>query len=321
MKKIIIALIVFVFTFSQGNSQELSNNLSKIGNQYAQEYLKPFSSVLGATFNSHFIGGKMHSILKLPFDANLYVGLKGSGTIINESDRSFNLTFTDSITIANNQKALAYYTVNNAPTIFGTTEIPTATGYYYLGNTQYQAPSIQTVPGILDAKFYPFLIPQIGVGSFYGADITLRFIPRVSLGNYGSLGYKGVILRYNLTYLIKSLPFNLAIQGGFQNISIENDEGIKYLDANAYIANIQASKDIFLFNIYGGFQYEYFGLDVNYSYTNLLGKEDFVSLSHKGDMEYRGVVVAAFNLFPISVNADIYFGKRFVFSVGLGAGL
>ncbi|MBN1634423.1 MAG: hypothetical protein JW917_09680 [Ignavibacteria bacterium] len=320
MKKIIFLLVIIVLINSNLRSQELSNNLGGVGKTYAEKYIEPFSSVLGASFNSHFIGGKMHTVMSLPFDAILYVGFKMSGTIINDDDRSFNLAFTDSISL-NNTKVLAYYNVQNAPTIFGSTETPTATGFYYMGNAQYPAPSIQTIPGILNVKFYPFIIPQIGIGSFYGADLTLRFIPRVSLSNYGAMSYSGVILRYNLSYVFPKLPFNIAVQGGFQNISIENDNGSKYIDANGYIANIQASKDIFLFNIYGGFQYEYFNLDVNYFYTDKLNKQTPVSFSQEGDMQYRGVLGASFNIFPVSVNADISFGKRIIFGFGIGASL
>lgn len=321
MKKIILITALLVFSYFNSLSQELPNNLEKVGEDYAQKYLEPFTSIIGVSFNSHLIGGKMHTAIKLPFDAYLYIGFKMSGTMVSDNDRSFNLTFTDSILINNNQKVLAYYTVQNAPTIFGSTETPTATGVYYLGNFQYTAPPTQTIPGILDTRFYPFIIPQIGMGSFYGADLTLRFIPRLSLGNYGAIGYSGVILRYNLSYLIKSLPFNLAVQGGFQNISVENDDGAKYLDANGYIANIQASKDISMFNIYGGLQYEYFNFEANYIYTDPINKLIPVSFSQQADMKYRGVVGASLNIFPVSINADLSFGKRIIFSAGIGATL
>jgi hypothetical protein len=319
MKKLFFITAVLFFSYINSFSQGLPNNLQKVGEDYGIKYLESFTSIIGASFNSHLIGGKMHTEIKLPFDAYLYVGLKISGTIVSDEDRSFNLTFTDSILINNNQKVLAYYTVQNAPTLFGSTETPTATGVYYLGNTQYTAPPIQTIPGILNTKFYPFLIPQIGVGSFYGADLMLRFIPRISLDRYGSMGYSGVVLRYNLSYLFPKIPFNLALQGGFQSISLEDDNGIKYMDANGYIANIQASKDILLFNIYGGAQYEYFNSDINYYYTDMLGKDIPVSFSQKADMNFRGVVGASFNLFPVSVNADLSFGKRIVFGFGIGA--
>jgi len=320
MKKVIVLLAVFFLITSNSYSQELTGNLEKVGRTYAEKYLSPFLSALGVSFNSHLIGGKMHSVMKLPFDANLYVGLKMSGTFISDEDRSFSTEFTDSILVGGT-KVFAYYNVENAPTILGEQVTPTANGYYYIGGTQYPAPPIQTIPGILNTKFYPFLIPQIGIGSFYGADLTLRFIPRISLDNYGAMGYSGVILRYNLTYLFPKLPFNLALQGGFQSISVESDDGAKYVDANGYIANIQVSKDVFLFNFYGGAQYEYFNFDVNYFYTNQLNKEVPVSFSQKTDMKFRGVVGASFNLFPVSVNADLSIGKRIVLGFGIGASL
>ena len=319
MKKIIFLLAILVLINSDSRSQELSNNLEKVGEIYAEKYLEPFTSVIGASFNSHLIGGKMHTVMKLPFDAFLYVGVKASGTIISDEDRTFSLLFTDSVDIGGTHK-LAYYEVQNAPTIFGSTETPTATGYYYdsQGN-KISVPSIQTIPGILNTKFYPFLIPQIGVGSFYGADLTLRFIPRISLGNYGAMGYSGVVLRYNFTYLFPKLPFNIAVQGGFQNISIENDEGLKYMEGNSYLANLQVSKDIFLFNIYGGLQYEYFKSDISYFYTDKFNKEISVSFSQQSNMKFRGVVGASFNIFPVSINLDISIGKRVVFGAGIGA--
>ena len=319
MKKIIFLLAIAVFINSNLRSQELSNNLEKVGEMYAEKYLEPFTSVIGASFNSNLIGGKMHSVMKLPFDAFLYVGIKASGTTINDEDRSFDLLFTDSVDIGGVHK-LAYYEVQNAPTILGSTETPTANGYYYdnQGN-KIPVPPVQTIPGILDTKFYPFIIPQIGIGSFYGADLTLRFIPRISLGNYGAMGYSGVILRYNVSYLFPKLPFNLAVQGGFQNISIENDDGLKYMGGDSYMANLQVSKDIFLFNIYGGLQYEYFNSDISYFYIDKFNNEIPVTFSQQSDMKFRGVVGASFNIFPVSINLDVSIGKRVVFGAGIGA--
>lgn len=319
MKKLVLFLAIIVFLNSNSGAQELSNNLGKIGLQYAGKYLEPFTSVMGASFNSHLIGGKMHSAMKLPFDAFLYVGVKTSGTLINDEDRSFNLTFTDSVDIGNVHK-LAYFEVQNAPTIFGSKETAIANGYYYDSQGNKIPVSQDTlIPGILDTKFYPFIIPQIGIGSFYGADLTLRFIPRISLGNYGAMGYSGVILRYNISYLFPKLPFNIAVQGGFQNISIENDDGYKYIDGNSYMANLQFSKDIYLFNIYGGLQYEFFETEVNYFYTDRFQNEIPVSFTQQSDMKIRGVVGASLNIYPVTVNLDLSVGKRIIFGAGIGA--
>ncbi len=312
-------LVLFILVFATTlYSQTLNENLSKIGATYAEKYIQPFTDGIGIAFNSHFIDGRMQSVGKLPFEANIYAGVKISAIALTDEDRFFDLDFSDSILVGG-QKFLAYYSVKNAPTVFGPTTPAVATGYYYAGGIQIPAPNLTLASGILDTKFYPFIIPQIGLGSFYGADVIVRFLPRVNLSNYGDLGYSGVVFRYNLSYLIKGIPFEIGLHGGFQNFSIRNDDGVKYFDANGYVAGLQFAKKFFLITIYGGGQYEQFNLDLSYNYKNpSTGLSVPISISQKSGANFRGVAGASLTILTMMANLELNMGKRFVITGGFG---
>ncbi len=320
MKKILLVAFIFIFC-NILFSQVLNDNLSKIGAKYAEKYMQPFTDGLGIAFNSHFIDGRMQSVGKLPFETNLYAGVKLSAIALTDEDRFFDLSFTDSILVGG-QKFLAYYNVTGAPTVFGPTTPAVAKGYYYAAGVQIPAPDLTLASGIVDTKFYPFIIPQIGLGSFYGADVIVRFLPRVNLSNYGDLGYSGVVFRYNLSYLIRGIPFEIGLHGGFQNFSIRNDDGVKYFDANGYVAGLQFAKKFPFVTIYGGGQYETFDLELNYNYrnpsTNIVVP---VSISQKSGANFRGVAGASLTILTMMANFELNMGKRFLITAGLGFAL
>lgn len=320
MKKLFLFLLIF-FISNVIYSQTLSENLTKIGAKYAEKYLQPFTDGIGIAFNSHFIDGRMQKVGKLPIEASLYAGIKVSAIALTDEDRFFNLDFSDTIVVSG-QKVLAHYNVKNAPTVFGPTTPAVATGYYYANGVQVPAPDLTLVSGILNTKFYPFIIPQIGLGSFYGADVIVRFLPRVNLSNYGDLGYSGVVFRYNLSYLLGGIPFELGLHGGFQNFSVRNDNGVKYFNANGYVAGLQFAKKFFLVTIYGGGQYEEFNLELNYNYKNpSTGLTIPISISQKSGANFRGVVGASLTILTMMANLDLNFGKRFVITGGFGVTL
>lgn len=317
MKRAFLVIVILIFCGGV-YSQTLNENLSKLGASYAEKYVQPFMEGIGIAFNSHFIDGRMQSVGKLPIEANIYAGVKISAIALTDEDRFFDLDFTDSVLVGS-QKVLAYYSVRGAPTVFGPTTPAVATGYYYVAGVQFPAPNLTLPGGILDTKFYPFIIPQIGLGSFYGADVIVRFLPRVNLSNYGDLGYSGVVLRYNLSYLIKGIPFEIGLHGGFQNFSIRNDDGIKYFDANGYVAGLQLAKKFPFVTIYGGGQYEAFNLKLNYTYKNQsTGLSIPVSISQESGANFRGVAGASLTILTMMANFEVNMGKRFLITGGFG---
>lgn len=318
MKKLLLLLIVITLSVS-GNlySQTLPDQLVKVAGLYGEKYLEPFTNAFGANLNSGFIGGlRLDSKLgPLPVGVNIYAGLKFSGLILNSEDQYFDLTYTDKYKY-NGQDVIATFVVKNAPTVFGNTKAPYADIYV----NEAKVNSQQLIGGVANTKFVPLFVPQLGIGSIYGTDVVVRYFPTLSLGNYGRIGFTGFAIRHNFSSYIPKMPFDIALQGGYQNFNVEKEDGSKIINANATFINLQLNKNIAMFSIYGAAQLENFSIDASYIYTNPYVGEIPVNFEQKETGNFRGIVGASFHLFPVVVNTDLNFGKRFIFTAGIGAG-
>lgn len=120
-------------------------------------------------------------------------------------------------------------------------------------------------------------VPQLIIGSFYGTELLVRFIPKINLGSMiGDFGFWGIGLNHNFTnYLFKNIPgdnpFDAVFQIVYQSTALENTVGVTNakLNANADMLNLNLhlsknlSKHI---NIYAGSSYEKININSTYKY-------------------------------------------------------
>ncbi len=120
-------------------------------------------------------------------------------------------------------------------------------------------------------------VPQLVVGSLYGTELLLRYIPKVNLGtNIGDFGFWGVGINHNFTnYLFKNYldkpPFEGCFQIVYQSTELENTVGVTN-------AKLKAQADMINFNlhlsrnftksisIYAGGSYEKINIQSTYKY-------------------------------------------------------
>ncbi len=121
-------------------------------------------------------------------------------------------------------------------------------------------------------------VPQIEIGSLFGTELLIRFIPPVNMGKtIGDFAFWGIGLKHSISqYFNKGDEpgeryFDMAIQAVYQGTSLKNDIGVTNtkLEANATMwdFNLHASKyfeDIF--DIYTGFSYSIIDISSKYVY-------------------------------------------------------
>jgi hypothetical protein len=306
MKKLSLIIAISVIFSSNIFSQDLGGVLSKVGPEYAQQYLKPFTTGLGANLNSGFIGGfNPGGYSKIPIWPHFYVGVKFCGVVMQDADKTFDLNFQ---TTQGGQTI--NWVVNNAPTVFGSTTPAVAR------STNLPVEQTMTlIGGVDDSKFVPLFLPQFGIGTIFGTDLTVRALPGFEVGNYGSFKLLGFGLRHNIGAYAK-MPFDIAVQFGYQTFGIKDKYNTKFLDANSLFVNLQLSKKLSVVTIYGAAQYENYNVDVNYYYSGIP-----ISFSQKGDNSFRGIVGATVSVGPLNVNADVNYGTKFAFTAGFGLGM
>jgi len=79
------------------------------------------------------------------------------------------------------------------------------------------------VPGGSGVNAIPLPMAQLGIGLPWGTDVTVRYLPELDLGKFGSIGLWGVGLKHSILQhipLFKRLPvLEASVQGGYTDLS------------------------------------------------------------------------------------------------------
>lgn len=152
-----------------------------------------------------------------------------------------------------------------------------------INNILARLPGVFTLPPGGDYRFLAAGVPQLEIGSWYGTEALIRFVPKVNLGtNIGDFAFYGFGLKHNINqYFSDPKAINIALQAVYQYTDLENSVGVTNSKlkaiANIYNFNIQASKSIEgWFDIYAGLGYDYLDIDSKFTYT--LSQETMLSL-------------------------------------------
>lgn len=337
MRKSLSTAVIFLAFVGFASAQDLGSTIAKVGSQYAQAYVTPAANAFGVDLNSGlFQDAKVGGML--PFGLNLYIGVKVGAAIIPSSNQSFSMSYMDSVTFTETYNSQNYtikvpttFTVTNAPTIFGEKTKGQATfnvakdttitsgsfsHTFHLDSTN----TIPTIGGLLKTSIAPIPIPQVGVGSLFGTDAFVRYLPKIKISNYGSVQLLGFGIRHSVSQYIPLIPVDIAVQLGWQNFSIEDTAGNKVIKASTFAANVEVSKTLAVLTVYAGLQTEKSTMDVSYTYTPSYQNAQPIpiSFSLKGKNTFRALLGLNLGLGALNINADYNIGAINAVSAGIG---
>lgn len=337
MSRLLFAAIFMLITLAAParaqDGEELSDLLSEVGKAYAEPYLQPLANALGADMNSGLfhtasIGGGM-----LPL-VDVYVGVKLMAGFVPTSSRTMSLAYeTNKVFEIEGEEYVVPVTfqITDAPTVFGETKRGQATAHVFEilegpgGNDVVLDTTIafEVLPGLINTPVAPFAVPHIGIGSFMGTDLTLRYLPRLGFQDYGSVGLFGIGVRHSISQYLPLSPVNLTAQVMWQKLSIQDAQKDEVFAASAMAANVVASKSLAVLTMYGGLQVERSSIDISYTFgaeaDQLSGQE--IHFGMKGNNVVRAVVGGALNMGPVLFNVDAGIGSSRIISTGLGVSL
>ena len=327
---------LIVLFFSSAKSDDLSRLIGKATSVYAQHYLQPLANSFGANLNS----GLFHSAKvnpARPFSVDLYAGLQAFGSFVPDGDKKFSVSFVDTQRFIGppiapyDLRMPVTFTVTDAPTVFGETNNGSFvssidTMFSYNGQTIHikESDTLNTILPAISTTIVPFFVPQIGVGSVFGTDLLVRYLPLLKIPNYGEIRAWGVGVRHNISQYLDMLPFDISAQFVLQGMAIKDTSDNNMLDISMFSANIEISKTLALVTLYGGLQTESSSFDVNYTFQpgpypgNTNPKPIPFSLNLKGSNTFRGLIGLNINLGLLNLNADYSVGKINVATAGLG---
>lgn len=129
-------------------------------------------------------------------------------------------------------------------------------------------------------------VPQLEIGSLFGTELLIRFIPPIDLGQYiGKFHFWGIGLKHSLSqYFFEDenfdgnntkrtapAPVDIALQLVYQNTGLENTVGVTKANleatGNIYNVNLSFSRNFDnMFELYTGIGYESIAIDGSYKY-------------------------------------------------------
>ncbi|MEO8512429.1 MAG: DUF6588 family protein, partial [Ignavibacteria bacterium] len=184
-----------------------------------------------------------------------------------------------------------------------------AIGTYVNGDN----PAVKNANNTLD--IIPMAVPQVQIGSVLGTEISARFLPSIRIGQYGSVGMWGIGIKQGITSHFKKSPLDLSVGFAYNNLSIGDSKDKDLVNASSVAANIQLSKELSVFTLYTGVQYEKTSIDVKVNYENAV-----TTMNFENDNSIKAIVGLNIKLGPVNLNGDYSFGKTNSISAGFGFG-
>ncbi len=331
MKKILLFATLVAISF-RANAQDFESLLSG-GEEHAgklfSSYLEPaFEGTIYNLNNGWYRTAKTHK--KLGFD----ITVTATASQVPTAKQSF--LFQTSNYISDNSRIELASGVSSAslPTAFGgeTNEQlklvqPTGTPLGDLEST-FDAPNGLFGDNSDYSDYVPLAMAQVGIGLIKKTDISLRYLPKQSGDDYDvklfGVGVKHNILQY--FPIARRLPLvDVSVFGGYTKLESnyfptgDDLENINInLEVQSYTAQLLASLDLKIINIYGGFGYSAGSSSLSYAgkYT-IRNNNTTVGIPNKvvdlnkisptnvdGLNTLKTTIGASLNLFFIKIFAD-----------------
>ncbi|MEM1126485.1 MAG: DUF6588 family protein [Bacteroidota bacterium] len=316
---------------------DLTETLEEVGEAYARAYVKPLADAIGADLN----GALFHTAYAERLGFNLFIGVRTSALYIPDADQTFDLTFSGTATLTVDVgpdlvevDVPATFEVRGAPTIFGEEAPPggIATVRYdttlsYLGlsipvSLDTTITDVRTIGGLLKTSFAPLAVPHARLGSILGTDLIVRWLPAISVPDYGSVELIGLGLRHSMSPYLGDRYADIGLQVMWQRMQVDDDADASVITADAFAANLHLSRQWGPLILYTGLQVEESTVRFQYNFLPEDDRADIdpiaVDFKLSGGLKQR--VIGGFTLAPgpLRLSAGVSVGELLVLSAGLG---
>lgn len=327
-------------------AQDLGGTLEQLPEDAAKEFVRPLTDAFGANLNTGLLGNAAKaSVLGLDFK----LGLVFMGAFIDKDqaifvllDQFFPLTRSQAELVAQNiagfsslpaseqeailnaltsAEGIQLKSTTTGPTIFGSEDnyvkVTIPAQQIEVGGKQYSITSeavieLNEVQGLLqDPGIFPTLAPQLSLGTLYGTQATVRFLPKIKISDeIGKLSYLAVGVQHNpLVWFANPLPVDLSLAFFYQNLKIED---LAKATSTAYGINVSKTFGGFIasFTPYAGFMLEKTETDIDYEFYPIPGGPPITfDFTIESANKNRFILGMGLNLFGVNLLADYNFSK------------
>jgi hypothetical protein len=296
---LILCLLVPAASSSQ---TALEDALRQLTGPNGQAYMQPGADAFGAAMHA----GYYHSVAIPKMGFTFEFAIIAMGVPIADDMKTTTMT---------TPAGFDPPTFSNA-TIFGGTgtTVPHAT----IPGLSYRGPDGALNVDEFPLGMFPFGVPQITIGSVFGTQFTVRYIPIPKIGNQeiipeGKLLSLGV--RHDVGQWFGILPLDLSVSyfyGTFKTGDL--------IDFKGHQIGAQAGKRFSVLGVYGGVAWEQSTMKISYTYEPTTGAPTPVTLELEGENAFRVTAGVALHLGIFKIFADANFGSMIHYSGGIALG-
>lgn len=262
--KIAVATCVLIFcqTFATSAQTSRIEDFIKAGREDAEvltkAYLKPLPNGIGGALNTGwFNSASTHQTLG--FD----IQIRGALAVIPSADQSFDLNNLDLQRVRP-----ADPTDTISPTAGGIDE----PGPEVIVEDNGEEVTRFNLPQGSGFEYVPSAMVQASVGLIKNTDVMVRFVPKVTFGNYGDFQMKGFGVKHSLSQWLPGIfPLDIAVMAGYNRIDLsanlnlepeESDPDANYDNQkvttkfDTFTAKLIVGKDLPFISLYAAAGYE-----------------------------------------------------------------
>lgn len=354
MVLLLLVTVVFTSVYAQssneGDGQTLEKTLSQLYNKTAQAYLGPIGSGFGANLNTGWTTRAPKAEL---WGVDIQLGVVAMGAMLGNGTKTF--SYTGDYTFNAEQAQQMTQNIPNVqarnqvmskltsekfqvgfsgPTVVGKKDdhimINFAGKSFQTNYGTYTVASQQIDLGIGgqmdDIPLLPLGAPQLTVGTIYGTQVAIRYLPSVKISEeLGESKYFGFGIQHNIGQWIP-VPMPVDLSAGFftQNLKIGT-----LLESKATEYGLYASRTFGpgALNVtpYAGFSLQSSKMTVNYDYNYSVmingieqKQTDKISFDLEGENTTKLTVGLAFKLGFLNLNVDYNVAKYSTVGAGVG---
>lgn len=289
---LLIASVLICFSTVHAQNQ-VEDAIKQMSEGNVTGYLQPFLNGFSTNLNSGFSGSA-----KIDNEFTIRIEAVAMASLLGEAQDTFNAL---------------------PPVPYPQQRAKTATIFGDQGATV-QGPEGLTYKfqnGQLNMDYFPLAVPQITIGNFYHTQLIFRFFALSTDSDVPDINLIGLGLRHGLSQYFDDLPVDLAAGFFFQNFKVGD-----IMNTSTIAVNGMASKEFGVFTIYGGAQYEYASMNLNYTFSGAATDEDSeVDFSFTSDNFGRAIIGFNLNLKFMHLRTDINIGKVTAASASIGFGI
>ena len=330
MKKSLIIFSVLVLLVSSLFS-DIQESLEKFGKENGKVYIKPFVNAYGSNFNTGLYNTA--KVLK-PFKFGLFINTMLA--FVPDKDKAFlpsrpDMYMDDPF---NSGEVIYLYEepYEETATVFGedgsdivhNSLLDDSALLAALGLSQDDVNALDiSLPNGANLPAVPLMVPQFHLGLPAGNELMIRGFPKYKISkDIGDIGFWGIGLKHSISQYIPLVPIDLAVQGVYQSLFLED-----ILELNNFALNAEISKKLLVWTLYAGMGYEQTKLKAEYETEIKVYDEDsdsFISqplnidFEIEGDNNFRTTFGIRYSLLLLKLYADYTISDYNVFNAGIG---